>query len=87
MEKIEKLKKERKEIIGEFSKKKVQDTYIDKELKKMHEIYHVIVTDIKLETPDVKTFTLSADKDSTPDKMVFNRTVTLKDSWAKLASK
>ena len=28
-----------------------------------------------------------ADKDSTPDKMVFNRTVTLKDSWAKLASK
>ena len=65
MEKIEKLKKERKEIIGEFSKKKVQDTYIDKELKKMHEIYHVIVTDIKLETPDVKTFTLSADKDST----------------------
>ena len=28
-----------------------------------------------------------ADKESTPDKMVFNRTVTLKDSWAKLASK
>lgn len=28
-----------------------------------------------------------ADKDSTPEKMVFNRTVTLKDSWAKLASK
>ena len=28
-----------------------------------------------------------ADIDSTPDKMVFNRTVTLKDSWAKLASK
>lgn len=28
-----------------------------------------------------------ADKDSTPDKMVFNRTVTLKDSWAKMTSK
>ena len=28
-----------------------------------------------------------ADKDSTAEKMVFNRTVTLKDSWAKIASK
>jgi glutaminyl-tRNA synthetase len=27
------------------------------------------------------------DKDSTPDKMVFNRTVTLKDTWAKEAKK
>lgn len=27
------------------------------------------------------------DKDSAPDKLVFNRTVTLKDSWAKLAKK
>ncbi len=64
MEKIEKLKSERKEIIGEFSKKRPQDTFIDKEIKKMHDIYHVVVTDITVETPDVKTFTLSADKDS-----------------------
>ena len=27
------------------------------------------------------------DRDSTPEKQVFNRTVTLKDSWAKMASK
>jgi glutaminyl-tRNA synthetase len=27
------------------------------------------------------------DKDSTTDKMVFNRTVTLKDTWAKEAKK
>jgi glutaminyl-tRNA synthetase len=27
------------------------------------------------------------DPDSTPDKLVFNRTVTLKDTWAKMAKK
>jgi glutaminyl-tRNA synthetase len=27
------------------------------------------------------------DPDSTPDKPVFNRTVSLKDSWAKIAGK
>ena len=27
------------------------------------------------------------DKDSTPEKRVFNRTVTLKDSWAKLSTR
>jgi glutaminyl-tRNA synthetase len=27
------------------------------------------------------------DKDSTPDKLVFNRTITLKDTWAKEAQK
>ena len=27
------------------------------------------------------------DRDSTPEKQVFNRTVTIKDSWAKMASK
>ena len=26
-------------------------------------------------------------KDSTPDHMVFNRTVTLKDSWSKMKAK
>ena len=25
------------------------------------------------------------DKDSTPDRLVFNRTVTLRDQWAKIA--
>ena len=29
----------------------------------------------------------SVDKDSTGDKLVFNRTVTLKDSWAKMQKK
>lgn len=27
------------------------------------------------------------DEDSSPDKLVFNRTVTLKDTWAKVANK
>jgi len=27
------------------------------------------------------------DSDSTPEKLVFNRTVTLKDTWAKIAAK
>jgi glutaminyl-tRNA synthetase len=26
----------------------------------------------------------NVDKDSTPEKLIFNRTVTLKDSWAKM---
>ena len=64
IEKIEKLKKERKEIIDSFSAKQPEDTYIDKEVKKMKEIYHTIITDIYEETPDVKTFTLTADKES-----------------------
>jgi glutaminyl-tRNA synthetase len=29
----------------------------------------------------------SLDQDSTPDKLVFNRTVTLKDTWAKEKAK
>lgn len=64
IEKIEKLKKERKEIIDSFSSKQPEDTYIDKEVSKMKEIYHTIITDIYEETPDVKTFTLTADKNS-----------------------
>jgi glutaminyl-tRNA synthetase len=27
------------------------------------------------------------DRDSTPERLVFNRTVTLRDSWAKIARK
>ena len=64
IEKIEKVKRERQEIIASFSKKPVEDTYIDKEVKKIKDIYHTIVTEIKEETPDVKTFTLTADKNS-----------------------
>lgn len=64
IEKIEKLKKERKEIIEGSSKKRPIDTYIDKETSQISNIYHTIVTDIKEETKDVKTFTLTADKDS-----------------------
>ena len=64
IEKLEKIKKEREEIIASFSKKPLEDTYLDKETKKIKSIYHTIVTDIKEETPDVKTFTLTADKNS-----------------------
>ena len=64
IEKIEKLKKERKEIIESFSKKRPADTYIDKEVASISSIYHTVITDIKEETKDVKTFTLTADKDS-----------------------
>ena len=65
IEKLEKIKKERKEIIESFSKNKPQDTHIDKTSSKITEIYHTIITDIKEEAPDVKTFTLTADKSST----------------------
>ena len=64
IEKIEKLKKERKEIINSYSAKPIEDTYIDQEVGKMKEIYHTIITDIHEETKDVKTFTLTADKES-----------------------
>ena len=64
IEKIEKLKKERKEIIESFSKKRPADTYIDKEVASISSIYHTVITDIKEETKDVKTFTLTADKNS-----------------------
>ena len=64
IEKIEKLKKERQEIIASASKKRPTDTYIDKEVAGISSIYHTVITDIKEETKDVKTFTLTADKDS-----------------------
>ncbi len=71
-EKIAKLKKEREEIIESASKRVPEDTYIDKEVKKISSIYHTIITDIKEETKDVKTFTLSADKNSsTPNLAPF----------------
>ena len=64
IEKIEKLKKERQEIIASASKKRPTDTYIDKEVAGISSIYHTVITDIKEETKDVKTFTLTADKTS-----------------------
>lgn len=64
IEKIEKVKKERKDIIKSSSKKTIEETHIDKEVSKFSDIYHVIVTDIVEEAPDVKTFTLTADKNS-----------------------
>ena len=64
IEKIEKLKKERKQIIESFGAKPIENTYIDREVKKMKEIYHTVITDIYEETKDVKTFTLTADKTS-----------------------
>ena len=71
-EKIAKLKKEREEIIESASKRVPEDTYIDKEVKKISSIYHTIITDIKEETKDVKTFTLSANKNSsTPNLAPF----------------
>lgn len=64
VDKMEKIKKERKDIIASFSKKKPVDTYIDKEVRNMRDLYHTVITDIYEETKDVKTFTLMADKDS-----------------------
>ena len=64
VEKIEKIKQEREEIIESFSQKKPVNTYIDEEVSKITNIYHTIITDIYEETPDVKTFTLSANKNS-----------------------
>ncbi len=71
-EKIAKIKKERKDIIESSSKKNIEDTYIDKEVSKIQDIYHVIVTNIVDEAPDVKTFTLTSDKNSsTPNLAPF----------------
>lgn len=64
LDKITRIKKERQAIIESFSKKKPINTYIDEEVSKIFDIYHTIVTDIKEETSDVKTFTLTADKNS-----------------------
>ena len=64
IDKIEKKKRDRKEIITSSSDKKLADTYIDKIVKNMTHIYHTIITDIYEETPDVKTFTLTADANS-----------------------
>ena len=43
IEKIEKVKKERKDIIKSSSKKTIEETHIDKEVSKFSDIYHVIV--------------------------------------------
>ena len=73
VDKIEKMAKERKEIIESFSQKKPTNTYIDKYVESLSAIYHTIITDIKEETKDVKTFTLQADKtSSTPSLAPFN---------------
>ncbi len=64
MNKIEKVKKERKEIIADSSKKKPNNTHIDEEVAKQKSIYHTKIIDMKEETNNVKTFTLSADPDS-----------------------
>ena len=73
VDKIEKMAKERKEIIESFSRKKPENTYIDEYVEGLSSIYHTIITDIKEETKDVKTFTLQADKtSSTPSLAPFN---------------
>lgn len=73
VDKIEKMAKERKEIIESFSRKKSENTYIDEYVEGLSSIYHTIITDIKEETKDVKTFTLQADKtSSTPSLAPFN---------------
>ena len=64
LNKIEKIKKERQEIIASFSKKAIPSTYIDSEVAKMKEIYHTIVSEIIEEAPNVKSFILIADKES-----------------------
>ena len=64
IDKLDKMAQERKEIIESFSKKKPENTYIDDYVEKLSSLYHTVITDIKEETKDVKTFTLEADKTS-----------------------
>ena len=64
MNKIEKLKKERKDIIDSASKKIPKNTLIDEVILNNHNIYHTIISSIKEETNDTKTFTLTIDKES-----------------------
>ncbi len=70
MDKIDKMKKEREDIIKSYSKKRIDDTYIDKQVSNIFNIYHTIVVDIKEETSDVKTFTLESIKDSSTPHLV-----------------
>ena len=60
MEKIEKLKQERKDIIANYSTKKAPNTYIDKVVASIKDTYPVVVAEIKEEAANVKTFTLKA---------------------------
>ncbi len=55
-------------------------------------VEHGVTHTIPIPQPDVFQFErrlgyFAIDRDSTPDKLVFNRTVTLKDNWAKEAAK
>lgn len=60
MEKIEKMKQERKDIIANYSTKKAPNTYIDKVVASIKDTYPVVVVEIKEEAANVKTFTLKA---------------------------
>jgi glutaminyl-tRNA synthetase len=57
---------------------KVTDYYVEPSLKEAKKLD-------KFQFERIGYF--SVDYDSTPDKLVFNRTVTLKDSWSKIAEK
>lgn len=61
--KIEYLKKERKEIISDYSPKKPQDTVVDILAEQKQELQYVLVSDIIEETKDTKSFILIPDKE------------------------
>ena len=70
---IELLRKERKDIIDSFSSKEIKNTYIDNALNDVQELQYVIVKDIVEETSDTKSFILVPDKTKgTLELMPFN---------------
>ena len=64
-----------KQMINEDSLKVLTECYVEKYLADAKPLDY-------LQFQRIGYF--NVDKDSTPDHLVFNRTVTLKDSWAKM---
>jgi len=67
--KIEQLKKVRKEIIGEYSSKTIPSSSIDKMVFPQDEVQNVIVKEIHEETSDVKSFIFVPDKEKGTKKL------------------
>ena len=64
-----------KQMINEDSLKVLTECYVEKYLADAKPLDY-------LQFQRIGYF--NVDKDSTPEKLIFNRTVTLKDSWAKM---
>ncbi len=69
MDKIEKLKKVRNDIIKDYSGRDIKDTNIDTLVKDSKDLQYVIIKDIISETKDTKSFILIPDKSKGTDSL------------------